>query len=142
MTMSTPPNCRIAARSASAMLSRELRSSATAMPISPDDFVRALPRVSSAIATFVAAQTIFAASAGDYQRDLAAELSLGRHPLQLRFLERPVLDAERFGARQRDVVVEAAELRRLLRPPRLRQRTGCSRGPFQRVGSGHHVDRV
>ena len=61
-----------------------------------------------------------AARAADDQRDLAAELLLGRHPLQLGFLERPVLDAERLEPRQRHVVVEAPELRRLLGTPRLR----------------------
>ena len=52
----------------------------------------------------------------------AAELALGRHPLQLGFLQRPVLDAERLGARQRDVIVKARELGCLFRAPRLRQR--------------------
>ena len=47
-----------------------------------------------------------AAAAADDDDDLPAELLLGRHPLQLGLLERPVLDAERLGPRQRDVVVE------------------------------------
>ena len=74
-----------------------------------------------------------AAAAADHDHhDLAAELGFGGHPLQLRFLERPVFDAERFRARQRDVVVELFELSGLLRSSRLRQR-GAGR-PSRDVG--------
>ena len=65
----------------------------------------------------------YAAAAADDHHDLAAELRLGGHALQLRFFERPVLDAERFGARQRDVVVELLELSGLLGAASLGQRT-------------------
>ena len=68
-----------------------------------------------------------AAAAADDDDDLAAELLLGRHPLQLGFFERPVLDPERLGARQRHVVVEGLELLRLLRPPHLRHTAGWRR---------------
>ena len=68
------------------------------------DDVRAFPREQQ---RHLAAD---AAAAADDQHDLAAELGLGGHPLQLRLFERPVLDAERFRSRQRDVVVELFEL--------------------------------
>ena len=38
--------------------------------------------------------------------DLPREFLLGRHALELRFLEQPVLDVERFLLRQRDVLVD------------------------------------
>ena len=56
-----------------------------------------------------------AASASDDHDDLAAELCLRRHALQLGFFERPVFDAEGFGAGQGDVIVKLFELLRLLR---------------------------
>ncbi len=51
-----------------------------------------------------------AASASNDQRDLTAELSFGRHALQLGFFQRPVFDAERFRTRQGHVVLETDEL--------------------------------
>src|SRR5207253_349 len=47
-----------------------------------------------------------AAPGADDEDDLAAEFLLGRHPSQLRVLERPVLDAERLAPWKRDVVME------------------------------------
>jgi hypothetical protein len=88
MTESNPPNCSTAARSPAARALRDLQ-----RDLAPD-----------------------AAAAADDHDDLAAELLLGRHALELRLLERPVLDAERLGARQRHVIVEALEVLRLLRP--------------------------
>ena len=154
--MSTPPNARIAWRSAAAIVSRDDRSSAATMPISGDDDCRASAQVASALAAFWSATIDVrpapgeeerdlpadAAAAADDERDLPAELALGRHPLQLRLLERPVFDAERFASRQRDVVVEALERRRLLRPPRLRQRLKRGIALFERRGAGHHVNGV
>ena len=64
------------------------------------------------------------AGAADDNGDLAAELTLGRHPLQLGFLERPVFDPEGLGSRQRHVVAVALELSRLLRVAGLRRRAG------------------
>ena len=105
-----------------------------------------------------------AATTANDQRDLPAELALRRHALQLRLLERPVLDAERLGSWQRDVIVKALEF--LLRPPRLRQRErsvcrnrGGTIAPvalrtlgsnriepglalFERRRAGHHMDGV
>ena len=61
------------------------------------------------------------AAAADDQGDLPAEFTLGRHPLELGLLERPVLDAERLAPRQRDVIVEAREESGLFGMLRLRQ---------------------
>ena len=41
--------------------------------------------------------------------DFAAEFGFGGHALELGFFERPVFDAESFGAGQRDIVVELAK---------------------------------
>ena len=64
------------------------------------------------------------AGAADDQRDLAAELCLGGHALQLGFFERPILDAERLRSGKRHIVMELGELLRLLGVPGLRQRMG------------------
>ena len=82
------------------------------------------------------------APAADNQRDLPAEFTLRRHPLQLRFLERPVLDAKRFAPRQRDVVVKALEPLRLLRRARLRKHGSGAGIVLERRRAGHHVDGV
>ncbi len=90
------------------------------MPISADERAAASAHAASAPARFTVGDDDVRAAAGELERDFAAdaaaaaddhrdlpaELLLGRHPLQLGLLERPVLDAERFRPRQRDVVVE------------------------------------
>ena len=83
-----------------------------------------------------------AAASADHDDDLAAEFLLGRHPLQLGLLERPVLDAEGLGPRQRDVVVERLEVARLLGPTHLRQLTLDRAFVLERVRARHHVNRV
>ncbi len=88
------------------MLSRDVRSSAVASTISFDDSAAASCRgllgardvhvgdddVTAALGDLQRDFPADAARAADDDDDLAAELALGRHPLQLGFLERPVLD--------------------------------------------------
>ena len=83
-----------------------------------------------------------AAAAADDEHDLPAEFLLRRHALKLRLFERPVLDAERLRAGQRDVVVERLELRVLLGPPRLPVGLGVAALVFERVGARHDVNGV
>ena len=111
MTASRPPNRITVARNAAAMLSRELRSSATpstssarrqrgrflgdrfgagGVEIGDHDVGAALREQQRHLAAD-------AAGAADDDGDLAAEFPLGRHPLQLGFFERPVFDAERLA---------------------------------------------
>jgi hypothetical protein len=82
------------------------------------------------------------APASHHDGDLAAELLFGRHALKLGFLERPVLDPERLGPRQCDVIVKALEIPRLLGTPDLRQHSTGARLFLERVGARHHVDGV
>src|SRR5438445_2379319 len=83
----------------------------------------------------------YSAGAADHQRDLAAELSLGRHAVQFCFFQRPVFNAEGLGAWKGHIIMELRELLGLLNSLRLRQR--IRRRPiFQSVGSSHYVNGV
>ena len=139
------------------MVGRDVRSSAADHVMSADDTRRGLAGrlgrrlgvlirhddVAAALRDLQRHLAADAAGAADDDHHLARELLLRRHPLQLGFLERPVLDPERFQPRQRDVVAEDLEFLRLLLAPDLRHRTRIAgAGVFQRVGSLHHVDGV
>ena len=75
------------------------------------------------------------------QRDLPAQFLFGRLPPNLRFLQLPILDAERFGRRQRYVI-------RINRKRfRFRRRSCLWKYPRrcavpQRGGAFHHVNRI
>ena len=156
--MSTPPNARTVARSAAAMLSRDARSSAAGHAPFPATTAprRRAPRASACLAVLIGDDDVRAAlrqqqrdlpadaaATADDERDLAAELALRRHPLELRLFERPVLDAERLGSRQRDVIVKARELASPApAASRLRHDVGRAAVAFERLRAGHHVNRV
>src|SRR5919204_2144948 len=82
-----------------------------------------------------------ATSATDDQGDLAAELGLRGHALQLGFLQCPVLDPKCFRTRQRNVTVKLRELFRLLGSARLGKWI-TDFAILQRICSSHHVNGI
>ena len=81
------------------------------------------------------------ARAANDKKDLPAELGLRRHPLQLRFLQYPIFNAEGFRPRQGHVVVKLGKLLRLFPGARLGQPIR-SLTVFKRIGTGHDMDGV
>ena len=156
ITASRPPNRITVARNAAAMLSRELRSSATPSTSSGEDSAAGFlgDRFSAGGveighhdvgAAFREQQRHLAADAAraaDHDGDAPAEFPFGRHPLELGFFECPVFDAEGLRPRQRDVVPVVLELRRLIGMARLRRRAGLGVGILERVRTRHDVDGV